>query len=110
MNTPEFREEMGAIGTDVFIVADYGEILREEVLSLPPLGSFNLHASLLPAYRGAAPVVHAILWGEDETGVTLFRSEEHTSELHSPLNLVCRLLLDLKSKAILMYDSSSTTS
>ena len=66
---------MGAIGTDVFIVADYGEILREEVLSLPPLGSFNLHASLLPAYRGAAPVVHAILGGEDETGVTLFRLE-----------------------------------
>ena len=75
MNTPEFREEMGAIGTDVFIVADYGEILREEVLSLPPLGSFNLHASLLPAYRGAAPVVHAILEGEDETVVTLFRLE-----------------------------------
>ncbi len=75
VNTPEFREEMDAIGTDVFIVADYGEILREEVLSLPSLGSFNLHASLLPAYRGAAPVVHAILGGEDETGVTLFRLE-----------------------------------
>mgnify|MGYP001216539584 CR=1 FL=1 len=63
------------MGVDLLMVADYGELLREEVLSLPPLGAFNIHASILPSYRGAAPVVHAILNGEKETGVTLFRIE-----------------------------------
>ena len=75
VNTPEFCEELRSRGLDVLIVADYGELLREEVLSLPPLGAFNIHASILPSYRGAAPVVHALLNGEKETGVTLFRIE-----------------------------------
>ena len=75
VNTAEFCRELEARTPDAFIVADYGEILKEEVLALPPLGSFNLHASILPAYRGAAPVVHALLGGEAETGVTLFRIE-----------------------------------
>lgn len=75
VNAPEFCEGIRSLAPDVFVVADYGEILSEEVLSLPPLGAFNLHASILPSYRGAAPVVHAILNGEEETGVTLFRIE-----------------------------------
>jgi len=75
VNTPEFHEELEPSPPDIFIVADYGEILTEETLSLPTLGSFNLHASILPAYRGAAPVVHAVLGGDVETGVTLFRIE-----------------------------------
>ena len=75
VNAPEFCGAIRSLGPDVFVVADYGEILSEEVLSLPPLGAFNLHASILPAYRGAAPVVHALLNGEEETGVTLFRIE-----------------------------------
>lgn len=75
VNTPELCEELAARAPDALIVADYGEILREEVLSIPPLGSFNLHASILPAYRGAAPVVHALLGGEAQTGVSFFRIE-----------------------------------
>ena len=75
VNSPEFCKELRSTGLDVLIVADYGELLREEVLSLPPLGAFNIHASILPSYRGAAPVVHALLNGEKETGVTLFRIE-----------------------------------
>lgn len=75
VNTADFCDELRSSGLDAMIVSDYGEILREEILSLPPLGAFNIHASVLPSYRGAAPVVHAILKGEKETGVTLFRIE-----------------------------------
>ncbi len=60
---------------DVFVVAAYGEILRPEVLALPARGAFNVHASLLPAYRGAAPVTRAILDGCDSTGITIMRME-----------------------------------
>jgi methionyl-tRNA formyltransferase len=59
----------------VFVVAAYGEILRPEVLALPAHGAFNVHASLLPAYRGAAPVTRAILDGCDSTGITIMRME-----------------------------------
>ncbi len=60
---------------DVFVVAAYGEILRPEVLALPVRGAFNVHASLLPAYRGAAPVTRAILDGRESTGITIMRME-----------------------------------
>ena len=60
---------------DVFVVAAYGEILRPEVLALPARGAFNVHASLLPAYRGAAPVTRAILDGCESTGITIMRME-----------------------------------
>ncbi|MCZ6794035.1 MAG: methionyl-tRNA formyltransferase [Planctomycetota bacterium] len=65
-----------SLDIDLCIVAAYGEILRRDFLDVPSLGTFNLHASLLPKYRGAAPVAHAILAGEKTTGVTLFRIEE----------------------------------
>ena len=56
---------------DLTVVAAYGQILPEDILAVPPLGSVNVHASLLPKYRGAAPINWAILNGESETGVTL---------------------------------------
>ena len=74
-NSPEFLEELRALAADVVIVADYGEILRPQFLELPATGTFNLHASLLPRHRGAAPVAHALLGGETDSGVTLFRIE-----------------------------------
>ncbi len=58
------------------LVVAYGKILPPELLRLPPLGCVNLHASLLPAYRGAAPIERAILAGESETGVTTMRMDE----------------------------------
>jgi methionyl-tRNA formyltransferase len=70
------RAELAALGADVFLVAAYGAILPADVLSLPPHGSLNVHASLLPEYRGAAPVTRAILDGKSETGVTIMRMEE----------------------------------
>lgn len=63
-------EQLRALQPDVLLVAAYGEILKEEVLSLPRLGPVNLHASLLPKWRGAAPIQRALLAGETETGVT----------------------------------------
>ena len=70
------RAELAALGADVFLVAAYGAILPPDILSLPPHGSLNVHASLLPEYRGAAPVTRAILDGKRETGVTIMRMEE----------------------------------
>lgn len=70
---PAVLDRLRALEIDLAIVADYGEILRESFLSIPAIGAFNLHASLLPSWRGAAPVQRAILQGDAETGVTLFR-------------------------------------
>ena len=55
---------------DLIVVVAYGKLLPQEILDIPPLGCINIHASILPKYRGAAPIQHAILCGETETGVT----------------------------------------
>lgn len=70
---PEGLTSLRDLSPDLFVVAAYGEILREEALALPRLGAINLHASLLPKYRGAAPIQRALLAGERETGVTVQR-------------------------------------
>ena len=70
---PEFMSELERLSPDISVVAAYGHILIEEVLDLPQHGSINVHASLLPAYRGAAPINWAIANGEAETGVTIMR-------------------------------------
>lgn len=74
--TPEFLERIRALEADVSIVVAYGHILRPEVLEVPPLGSINVHASLLPELRGAAPINWAIARGHEETGVTIMRMVE----------------------------------
>jgi len=61
---------------DLFIVVAFGQILKPVVLSIPPLGAVNVHASLLPRYRGPAPVQWAIICGETETGVTIMQMDE----------------------------------
>ena len=70
-----FTASLRRLEPDLGIVVAYGHILRPEILSIPPLGMINVHASLLPRYRGAAPVQHAILKGETETGVTIMQME-----------------------------------
>lgn len=72
---PDYIAELRELGASLFIVADYGEILRSALCAVPSVGTFNLHASLLPKFRGASPVQYAILEGETRTGVTLFRVE-----------------------------------
>ncbi|HEU4717521.1 MAG TPA: methionyl-tRNA formyltransferase [Bacteroidia bacterium] len=71
LKAPEFIEELKALQPDLQVVVAF-RMLPEIVWSLPPLGTFNLHASLLPAYRGAAPINRAIMNGETKTGVTTF--------------------------------------
>lgn len=76
LRTPEATAHLRALRPDLFIVAAYGEILRSEILTLPPHGSINIHASLLPRHRGGAPVAAAILAGDTETGITLIKMDE----------------------------------
>lgn len=73
INTPEGFAELVAFQPELLVVAAYGQILKPAVIALPPLGAINVHASLLPKYRGASPVAHAILGGETTTGVTIIR-------------------------------------
>jgi methionyl-tRNA formyltransferase len=69
------REPIADVGADLFVVAAFGKIFGPKLLALPRLGSVNLHASLLPNYRGASPISAAILDGQPETGVTLMRMD-----------------------------------
>ena len=72
-NNTEFRDQLGAIAPDAIIVVGYGRIIPQWMIDLPRLGNLNLHASLLPKYRGAAPIQWAIANGESVTGVTTMR-------------------------------------
>jgi methionyl-tRNA formyltransferase len=69
--SPECRQQLENWSPDLFVVCDFGEILSSETLAISRLGGINLHASLLPKYRGAAPINWAILRGEQETGVSV---------------------------------------
>jgi methionyl-tRNA formyltransferase len=75
-NSAEFREPTEKAAPDLIVVAAYGRILPADVLRIPKLGCVNIHASLLPAYRGAAPIQRAVMNGERETGVTLMYMAE----------------------------------
>ena len=75
-NTPEFLEALRSYAPDLGVVAAYGHILKPALLALPRLGMVNVHGSLLPKLRGAAPVQHAILQGLGETGVSIMRMDE----------------------------------
>ncbi len=68
-----FIEELQALEPDVLLVASYGEILRQDLLELAPHGALNVHASLLPRWRGASPIQRAVAAGDAETGVTIQR-------------------------------------
>ena len=73
---PEAAEQLRKYGAEVFVVAAFGQILPKEILDMPKYGCINIHASLLPKYRGAAPIQHAILNGETESGVTIMQMAE----------------------------------
>ncbi len=71
-----FAEPLAALSPDVIVVVAYGKILPPDVLAFPKYGCINLHVSLLPKYRGAAPMQRAIMAGETETGVTVMQMDE----------------------------------
>lgn len=88
LKDPEFIQALNQLKPDLQIVVAF-RMLPEIVWDLPPLGSFNLHASLLPQYRGAAPINHAIINGEKETGVTTFFLDRKIDTGHIILQKKC---------------------
>jgi len=76
LRTPPFSEELRKLAPDVCVVTAYGKILPKDLLEVPPHGCVNVHASLLPRFRGAAPIQWAIAHGDTETGVALMRMDE----------------------------------
>lgn len=71
IKTPEAIETLKTYAADIYVVAAFGQILSQEILDMPKYGCVNIHASLLPKYRGSAPIQWAIIDGEKETGVTI---------------------------------------
>jgi len=76
LKQPEIHEQLNKICADIMIVAAYGLILPAIILNTPRLGCINIHASLLPHWRGAAPIQRAILAGEQETGITIMQMDQ----------------------------------
>lgn len=76
VRTGELRSWLEALQADVFVVLAYGRILPPDILAVPPKGALNLHASLLPKYRGAAPIQWSIVHGDTETGISLMQMDE----------------------------------
>jgi len=75
LRDPGWPERLAELAADVAVVAAFGQILPKPVLDVPARGSINVHASLLPRYRGAAPIAWAIVRGEHETGITTFQMD-----------------------------------
>ncbi len=75
INETESLDQLRQLQADVFVVASFGQILKQSLLDIPRLGAFNIHGSLLPRHRGAAPVQYAIWKGDRTTGVTIFQIE-----------------------------------
>jgi methionyl-tRNA formyltransferase len=88
LKAPEFLYALEAMRADLGVVAAYGKILNDAVLQTPRLGMINVHASILPRYRGAAPVHRAVIAGEHETGVTIMRVVKELDA--GPMLLVAR--------------------
>ena len=72
-STPEFVEILQSLQADLYVVVAYGEIIKQQVLDLPRLGCINVHASLLPNHRGAAPIQRSLMQGDKETGISIIK-------------------------------------
>ncbi len=75
VNSDDSLARLKEFAADLFVVAAYGQILKAPFLAIPRLGAINIHASLLPRHRGAAPINYALLAGDRETGVSIFQIE-----------------------------------
>lgn len=98
--TPDFLNLLKGWEPEIIVVVAYGEILRKSVLDLPSRGAVNLHASLLPRYRGAAPIAWAILNGDSETGTTTMQMNESMDAGPIYLQQSCRILPDDTSESL----------
>jgi methionyl-tRNA formyltransferase len=102
MKSDDAIAEFQALNIDAAIVVAYGQILKREVLEHPPLGCFNLHASLLPRWRGAAPIQRAIMAGDTHTGVQVMRMSEGLDE--GPVILSGRVEITAQDTAQTLHD------
>lgn len=102
MKSPDAIAEFQALDIDAAIVVAYGQILKREVLEHPPLGCFNLHASRLPRWRGAAPIQRAIMAGDTHTGVQVMRMSEGLDE--GPVILSGRVEITAQDTAQTLHD------
>lgn len=100
--TPEFLAELASYRPEVCVVAAYGKILPKDVLELPKYGCINVHTSLLPKYRGAAPIQWAVLNGEEKTGVTIMKMDEGIDT--GDIILQKEILLDKDETAGTLFD------
>lgn len=101
LKQPKIQAQLDKVGANIMVVAAYGLILPSEILNIPKLGCINIHASLLPHWRGAAPIQRAILAGEQETGITIIQMDQ---------NLDTGNILLQQSIPILNDDNSRTLS
>ncbi len=76
IKTPQAIAYLKSFEADIFVVAAFGQILSKEILEMPKYGCVNIHASLLPGYRGASPIQRVILDGEKQTGITIMKMDE----------------------------------
>lgn len=102
---PGFLEELKSLRPDLCVVAAYGQILPQALLDIPSLGCLNIHTSLLPKYRGAAPIQWAILEGETETGVTIMRMDAGLDT--GPLLAQRRTAITKEDDAMALHDRLS---
>ncbi|HEX4131697.1 MAG TPA: methionyl-tRNA formyltransferase [Pirellulales bacterium] len=98
INTPVAREALAALAPDLFVVADYGQILSPETLAVARLGGINLHGSILPKYRGAAPINWALYHGDTETGVTVIHMTPRVDA--GPIVAIARTPIDPEEDAV----------
>ena len=91
LKTEEIQRTIAALDADVMVVAAYGLILPKAVLQLPRYGCLNIHASLLPRWRGAAPIQRAILAGDQETGITIMQMDEGLDTGDMLLRTACQI-------------------
>lgn len=94
LKTAEAQRDIAALDADVMVVAAYGLILPQAVLQLPRHGCLNIHASLLPRWRGAAPIQRAILAGDAETGITIMQMDEGLDTGDMLLKKTCPIAAD----------------
>ena len=93
-NNPEFLEILKEINPEIIVVAAYGQIIPKEILELPKFGCINIHASLLPKYRGAAPIQQAVIDGEKVSGVTI----QHMGEGLDTGDMISKIVIPLSQE------------
>jgi len=98
----ESVEELRKYEADIFVVAAFGQILSKEILDMPKFGCINIHASLLPKYRGAAPIQWAVIDGEEKSGVTIMQMNEGLDT--GDILLTKEVILDKKETGESLFD------